>query len=307
MAEPRRGAVAASAPAVTVVVATRGRGDSVVRTLRSVGTNRSVPYEVVVLDQSADEATATAVTPHLVDARIRYVRSTSVGLARARNLAIATATTELIGLTDDDCEVPPDWLDGLLDAFATDARIGVVFGNVMPAEHDRRAGFVPSYVRATPFLARSPRDKAGSDGMGACMALRRSLWERLGGFDERFGAGARFRAADEGELAMRALAAGWLVYETPALRVVHHGFRDRGAGRELVHAYTYGAGAMMATHLRRRTPQAGRLLATMAWRWASGRVHDAVRLGGGRHRVLRLRAFTQGFVAGVVASDRRTS
>jgi len=308
VAEPRRGAAPASAAAVTVVVATRGRGDSVVRTLQSVGENRSVPYEVVVLDQSADEATATAVTPHLVDARIRYLRSASVGLARARNLAIASTTTELIGLTDDDCEVPPDWLDRLMTAFATDARIGVVFGNVMPAEHDRHAGYVPAYVRAAPFLARSPRDKARTDGMGACMGLRRSLWERLGGFDERFGAGAPFRAADEGELVMRALVAGSLVYETPALRVVHHGFRDRTAARELVHAYTYGAGAMMATHLRRRTPHVGRLLATMAWRWASGRVHDAVRLAGGAHRALRLRAFTQGFIAGALATpERRTS
>src|SRR6185503_18844617 len=97
-----------------------------VRTLRSVGENRSIPYEVVILDQSADEATATAVAPHLVDARIRYLRSASVGLARARNLAIATATTEIIGLTDDDCEVPPDWIDRLMAAFATDPRIGVV-------------------------------------------------------------------------------------------------------------------------------------------------------------------------------------
>ena len=308
MAEPRRGAAPASAPIVTVVVATRGRGDSVVRTLRSVGENRSVPYEVVVLDQSADDATATAVTPHLVDARIRYLRSASVGLARARNLAIAAATTELIGLTDDDCEVPPDWLDGVVGAFADDARIGVVFGNVVPAAHDGRTGFVPAYVRAAPFLARSARDKAGTDGMGACMALRRSLWVDLGGFDERFGAGAPFRAADEGELAMRALAAGWRVYETPTLRVVHHGFRDRTAARDLVYAYTYGAGAMMATHLRRRTPHTARLLATMAWRWASGRVHDAVRLAGGTHRALRLRAFTEGFVAGALASpERRTS
>ena len=46
---------------------------------------------------------------------------------------------------------------------------------------------------------------------------------------------------------------------------------------------------------------ATRLLGTMAWRWARGRMHPAVRIGGGRHRWLRLDGFVRGFVAGALA------
>src|SRR5204862_288707 len=112
--------------------------------------------------------------------------------------------------------------------------------------HDPATGFVPSYVRDEPFLARSLVDKAKIDGMGACMALRRRIWTELGGFDERFGAGGPFHAADEGEFALRALQAGWFVYETPAVSVLHRGFRGRTEAHALVHRYAYGTGAMMA-------------------------------------------------------------
>jgi len=182
-----------------------------------------------------------------------------------------------------------------------DPRIGLVFGGVLPMPHDPATGFVPSYVRQDAFLARSLVDKAKIDGMGACMALRRRIWTDLGGFDERFGAGGPFQAADEGEFALRALKAGWFVYETPTASVIHRGLRGRTEAQALVHRYAYGTGAMMAKHVRARTPHAKRLLGTMAWRWALGRMHSAVRIGGGRRRWLRLDGFVRGFVAGALA------
>jgi GT2 family glycosyltransferase len=285
---------------MTVVIATRNRGASVARTVASVLDNALPRYEVAVVDQSEDDRTTTAVEPFLEDPRVRYRRTATCGLSRAHNLALAAAATELVAITDDDCEVPGDWLLRLAAAFARDERIGIVFGNVLPAAHDPTAGFVPGYVRRAPFLARSLRDKPHVDGMGACMGLRRSLWARLGGFDERFGAGAAFRAANEGDLVIRALGAGWFVYETPACWVVHHGFRNRSEARALVRGYSFGTGAMMAKHVRAGTPGTWRLLGLMAWRWARGRAHSAVRFGGGRHRLLRLDAFVRGFAAGTL-------
>jgi len=291
----------AGGPRVTVALATRNRGASVLRTLASVLGNGLPATDVVVVDQSDDEATAIALAPYAEDRRVRYRRMDTVGLARAHNVAIADAAGELVAITDDDCEVAPDWLGALAGAFAVDERIGVVFGSVRAADHDQAAGFVPAYPLERPVLARRLRDKARVDGMGACMGVRRRVWEALGGFDERFGAGAPFRAANEGEFAIRALAAGWFVYETPALWVVHHGFRDAERGRTLIQAYAFGTGAMMATHLRGGTPHTRRLLVAMGWRWARGRLHGAVRLDGGRHRVLRLGAFARGFVAALGA------
>jgi GT2 family glycosyltransferase len=287
---------------VTVVIATRNRAASVAGTIASLLAGAERPHEILVVDQSDDDRTAVAVEPFARD--VRYLRSRTTGLARAHNEGIAASQTELIGITDDDCDVARDWLPGLAGAFVCDPRVGVVFGDVRPMPHDAATGFVPCYVRDEAFLARSLVDKANVDGMGACMALRRRIWVELGGFDERFGAGGRFHAADEGEFALRALQAGWFVYETPAMAVVHRGLRGRSEARALVHRYAYGTGAMMAKHVRARTPHSKRLLATMAYRWARGRTHTAVRINGGPHRLLRLDGFVRGFVAGVRAEAR---
>ncbi|MGH7893807.1 MAG: glycosyltransferase family A protein, partial [Candidatus Binatia bacterium] len=181
---------------MTVVIGTRNRGDSIVRTVPTIVAGDHPSWDLHIVDQSDDERTARAIAPFLTDRRIHYRRSRTVGVATARNIAVAEAATELVAMTDDDCEVAPDWLGEIDRAFALDPRIGIVFGNVLPGPHDPRAGFMPAYLTDEPVLARSLRDKNRIEGTGASMAIRRSRWRALGGFDEALGAGARLRSAE---------------------------------------------------------------------------------------------------------------
>ena len=87
------------------------------------------------------------------------------------------------------------------------------------------------------------------------MALRRELWQRLGGFDEMLGAGGCFGAGEEGDFALRALRGGYHVYETPEVVLTHLGFRTWEEGRRLIPNYWYGTGAMFAK--KRRGPRRG--------------------------------------------------
>jgi GT2 family glycosyltransferase len=214
------------------------------------------------------------------------------------NLAIAAVDAELVAITDDDCEVPRDWLVRFARAFALDPRVAIVFGNVRAAAHDARDGFVPAYARTEPFIAKKPLDKWQIEGLGACMAIRRAAWEALGGFDEMLGPGAPYPAAGEGDLVLRALRAGWWVYETPDIEVLHHGFRSRREGRDLVAGYARGTGAMMAKHIRCRSPGARRLLARMALRWLRRGRPEALHLGSNDAWTSRLGSFAAGFLAG---------
>jgi GT2 family glycosyltransferase len=141
--------------------------------------------------------------------------------------------------------------------------------------------------------------------MGACMAIRRSTWESLGGFDAMLGPGADFPAAGEGDFAYRALRAGWWIHDTPAIRVVHGGFRSAEEGRTLLEQYARGTGAMMAKHLRCRTPGAWRLLGRMASRWVLRRRPPGLQLGPVDVPLGRLGGFARGFARGAVAGIDR--
>jgi GT2 family glycosyltransferase len=179
----------------TVVIPTRNRGDSVVRTIRSILLNGYFDLEMIVVDQSDDNRTEISLQPLLSERNFSYIRTTTRGLSAALNVGVAFAQTEIIAITGDDCEVDKDWLKELFAAFAIDPRIGIVFGNVLPGPHDRSLGFVPAYVRDTEFLARNVSEKPNVAGTTACMGLRRSVWEALGGFDQMFGKGASLHSA----------------------------------------------------------------------------------------------------------------
>lgn len=289
-----------TAPQASIVIPTRDRAGRVVTAVEALlAEGRNGDIEIIVVDQSRDDATRRAVEGLVGNGATRYVRDPGRGSASARNVGIASASAEIVGLTDDDCEPRPGWVRELTEAFAADTGVAVVFGNVVPAEHDAAAGFIPGHIRSEVLVARSVSDKPRIDGMAACMGVRRSAWEALGGFDTMLGSGAPLRSAAEGDLALRALAAGQSVASAPALEVVHHGFRTWEEGRQLVSSYWYGTGAMLAKAVKRRQPAVLPLLARLSWRWAFGRSPVAASLGTRPHRWLRLAAFLRGFGAGL--------
>jgi GT2 family glycosyltransferase len=283
-------------PPITVIVSTKDRPSGLVRTVETLLLNNYPEFEVRVCDQSGDDLTATLLRHLRSDPRLRYERTTTRGLSAGRNRGIEAANSELIALTDDDCETPANWLGELAGAFSVDPNIGIVFGSVHAGPHDSSQGFVPAYRRKTPYMARCIREKHRVEGIGACMGLRRSLWQDLGGFDEFLGPGAPLLAADDTDFAVRALLGGYHVYETPDFNVIHHGFRGWQEGRSLIYGYLYGYGGMFAKHLKCRNWPVLFLLAQLIWRWAFGA--PVVQFGHLPSRWLRLRAFVEGFAAG---------
>jgi glycosyltransferase involved in cell wall biosynthesis len=291
-------------PPITVVISTRNRGGSVAKTIQTILLNDYPHFELRVIDQSEDDTTEASLRPFLNDSRFHYLRSPTKGLSAGRNFGIRHTQSEFIALTDDDCETPKNWLRELVTAFTFDHRIGIVFGNTLPGPHDRTVGFISGYVRNEPFLSQSILEKHRVEGTGACMGLRRSVWQVLGGFDEMLGTGAYFKSAEETDLTIRALLAGYFVYETPHWAVVHQGLYLWEQSRTLIHGYLYGIGAMFAKHLKCRHWSVIQVLLHLAWRWAFE--HPVVDFGYRPSRWLRLAAFVQGFAAGTVTPVDRT-
>lgn len=229
-------------PPVTALVCTRNRGDSMLAAVESLLRSDYPEFEVLVVDQSTNDDTARAIAPYLECERLRYLRTPTRGLGRARNIGIAAAKYDIVVMTDDDCEVPPDWLRHMAGCFEH-PNVAVAYCNVLAAPHDNRAGFVPDYVRQGEQLLTRVRDKCRPDGIGAGMAIRRPFIEALGGFDEMLGAGARFTAYEDVDIALRALLRGYYVFETDRTAVIHFGFRTLEEGRDLTSRNYYGIGA----------------------------------------------------------------
>lgn len=295
-----------AAPCITVVISTRDRGDSVIMPMRGILRNEYTNFELIVVDQSDDDLTATAVQPCLVDHRVRYMRSATRGVAAGQNAGISQARSEWIAVTDDDCEVPQNWLSEFVEAFASDKNIGLVYGNVLGAAHDASAGFVVSYVRTEPILIRSMREKHLVQGAGACMGLRRSMWRDLGGFDETLGVGAPLQSSFETDFTIRALLAGHAVFETPKIAVTHCSFMSWDQGKTIIGLYLYGNGATLAKHLKCGHWSVVRYYLVLGLCSLFGRPPVAVHMGPHAHKALKIMSFAQGFVAGALTPVDRS-
>ncbi len=90
----------------SVVIPTRNRPELVVRAIRSVYAQRSLPSEVIVID---DGSQPPLVLPQdLLDARTRLIHhERPLGGAAARNAGLAAAGTSIVAFLDDDDEWLP--------------------------------------------------------------------------------------------------------------------------------------------------------------------------------------------------------
>lgn len=291
---------------VSVVVSTRNPDERILQSLTSILASDYARFNLCVVDQSDGDGTRALLAPVLQDARATYIRCEQRGLSVGRNAGARWAEqADVLAFTDDDCAVTADWLAEMTAPFLRDARIGVVFGTVKPAPYDPALGFLPSYARNTPFLARSIFDKHQIEGMGASMAIRQSVWKGLHGFDEMLGAGAPMRSAEETDFVIRALLGGFAAFETTGGAVIHSGFRTWAQAPRTLHDYSHGIGAALVKNARLGHWSIAAVAARLATRWVFAR--PVINMGAQSHRRARLLGFLTGAWAGLSTPiDRAT-
>ncbi|MFM8337317.1 MAG: glycosyltransferase, partial [Opitutaceae bacterium] len=152
----------------------------------------------------------------------------NLGFAAANNRAVALARGEVLALLNNDLVLLPGWLEPMLSALE---RLGDRAGLVGNVQRDARTGEIdhagleitpaakPVHTRRLPTrLARLLQPvRPVAAVTGACMLLRRSLWQELGGFDEGY-----VNGGEDIDLGYRARATGRV--NVVALRSVvrHH-------------------------------------------------------------------------------------
>lgn len=123
----------------------------------------------------------------------------NLGFAAAANIGARTGQGEVIVSVNPDVLLPDGWLAGVLSPF-TSPQVGLSGPRLVQAGGN-------DYP---------PIDQMW--GNGACLAIRRTVWEELGGWDERF-----FCGWDDMDLVRRVYIAGWQIAAVPWVRVTHLG------------------------------------------------------------------------------------
>jgi glycosyltransferase involved in cell wall biosynthesis len=94
---------------VSVLICTRNRPEELDRALRSIETSTLAPHEVVVSDDSTDDATVRMLAASFPS--VIWTLGPRIGLGANRNQALSKATGSHVLFIDDDVELAPDFVE----------------------------------------------------------------------------------------------------------------------------------------------------------------------------------------------------
>jgi len=239
----------ADRPRISVIVCTYNRADrlpAVFESFRRLEVPAALDWELIVVDNRSTDGTKAAVERETSygGLPLRYVFEPMPGLGAARNGGLAAARGELIAFTDDDCYPSPDWLSAITQIF-DEPDVAYVGGRV--TLYDPRDLPVSIRLDEQACDVRS-FDQVFSTVPGCNMAFRRSVIDRIGGFDPHLGAGLPM-AAEDTDFLYRAQRAGLHIRFEPRMSVAHdHGRRTPESLAKLNRSYVMGRGGLYAKH-----------------------------------------------------------
>lgn len=173
-----------TAPLVSVIVAARDAATTAPAAVASVLSQDVPALEVVVVDDGSVDGTAEAVQA-LADPRVRVLRlERSRGRAAARNLAVESARGDYIAVQDADDLSLPGRLRRTLALAEADERLAVVSGQALFEAPRLGSWRLRDYPVDDAEIRRELEQGSMALFHGGCL-LRRRLFERVGGYDER--------------------------------------------------------------------------------------------------------------------------
>lgn len=230
------------------------RAGTVGDTIRSIIDQRYQDWELLVVAQGdAPRLRAEVARWADVDGRVRLVQTEQLGKSRGINAAARAARGDILAITDDDCQAAPDWLAVIAACFRARGDVGLVAGDlVAPAARPGISTCPATYTLECVYepAASEGGAPAGFYWGGANVAIRRSAFALVGGFDEYLGPGTSFPSSEDADFGFRAEAFGVTMWTTPTAVVYHTHGRRRGLANVLRHYrnYALGTGALTGKH-----------------------------------------------------------
>ena len=246
---------------LSIIVCTRNRAHGVAVCLNSIAA--SLAYagnpdaELVVVDNGSTDETAVQLKNWAATGKmpLQILTEPRRGLSRARNYGIRNAKGDLLAFIDDDCRPTLTYVEELLRHDAADSEPVLRGGAVLLGDPSDLPLTVTRHTQPKRWHIRDDvtrRENPGNAILGCNIAMRRTVLDRIGLYDEKLGPGTPLHAGEDPDMVFRAYLAGIpIAFETDMAVTHHHGRKSTAEGRQLFKNYCLGGGAVYAKYLFR--------------------------------------------------------
>ncbi|PYI91215.1 MAG: hypothetical protein DME97_14815 [Verrucomicrobia bacterium] len=231
-----------SAPLVTIIIPTRDRPELLKRCVESIRARTEYsPFEIIIVDNGSIEPETVTFFRAIEQQNVRVIaESGPFNYSRLNNRAAAKACGDILVFLNNDTEIDdPGWLTEMV-SHAARTEVGAVGARLWYPDGTLQHGGVvlglggvaghafPHIPRGHPgYFNRAMLQQNCSAVTGACMAVRKTVFEELEGFDE-INLGVTFNDID---FCLRLTQPGYRVVWTPYANLIHHESASRGHQR----------------------------------------------------------------------------
>lgn len=180
-------------------------------------------FEILISDNGSTDGSLEWLEKEFPRACV-FRNGRNVGFAAANNRAAEIANNEILVFVNPDTSVHPDWLYHLLQPFK-DPGVGLTTSKILLMSNAEKINTCGNKIHISGLtlcrgMGQSKELYPVMDEVdaisGASFAMRREVFEMLGGFDEDF-----FLYMEETDLSLRARLAGWKCLYVPQSVILH--------------------------------------------------------------------------------------
>jgi len=182
-------------------------------------------HEIILVDNASSDDSVEFVKKDYPEIKI-IENKENLGFAEANNIGAKETKGEYLLFLNNDTKVKPDFLNKLVSRMEEDFTIGVCQGKLLIMDNPKKFEAIGAYLTFTGFLKHIGLNEIDRDqynqereifsSRGACMLIRRNIFERIGGFDKDF-----FAYFEESDVAWRVWLAGYRIIYIPQSVIYH--------------------------------------------------------------------------------------
>jgi glycosyltransferase involved in cell wall biosynthesis len=167
---------------VSVIIPVKDEEGHIADLLDSLFMQSQKPDEIIIADGGSSDNTIRIIETYLKKGMpIKVIKAGQALPGKGRNVAIANASNSVIAMTDGGIILDKDWLRNIISPFETAPSTEVVYGAwTYIARTLFEKCFAVVYVRTK----RNVKGVFGNSHFLASMAIKKHIWERIGGFRE---------------------------------------------------------------------------------------------------------------------------